>query len=427
MLNRLFAWLINRIHDLKDIALVFLSKSLTAFTVMIIMISFARSFGAEGSGVLAMILLIPGVAFSFGSLGMDTSNTYFLANKQSNPKEILGNTLIQSLFMSFLAIAAILLLFRANPSIIGELSFSYLVVALLIVPIFFVERLLQSILIGIQRFDLFSFPLLISKFIILFIVVTSIFVLKFDLLASTIIFAAALLILPVWYLAVLIKKYSFCFRFDWSLFKKTFFFAFKAYIIALLCFLILRSDLFVLNLFRGVREVGLYSVATNFFDAINLITASLALVLLPKMASLKQDGYKILNSGLKITFALVFPALLLVLLLSKPLIIVLFGSQFISAVQPFILLGVALIFWSLTTIINQYFSSIGIPFYLIFLWLGGLMLNISLNIIYIPNYGMIAAATSSLVTYFLLFVVSWVLVKINIKNNRVLIFTKNLI
>lgn len=165
---------------------------------------------------------------------------------------------------------------------------------------------------------------------------------------------------------MLIKKYGFSFEFDLDLFKRNFLFSLKSYIIALFCFLILRADIYILNIYRGVSEVGIYSVATNFFDAINLITASIALVLFPQMSSNIKDGYKILRSGLKLTSIFVIPAILVVAIFAKPLILLIFGPSFISAIYPFVFLSIALVFWSLTVIINQYFSSIGIPFYLMF-------------------------------------------------------------
>lgn len=409
MLIYFYRWFVKQFKKLYDIFVVFSSKAFTAFTVMLLMIIIARSFGTVGSGVLSMILLVPGLAFSFGNLGVDNSNIYFLANKQSNPKKILSNTIIQSLVMSALMVVIFLLFFFVYPGIIGELNPIYFYISLLIVPIFFIERFLQSILIGLQDFNLFGKPLIVTKTIILLLMAFSIFVLNSSLFVTTLLFAVSLSILPFWYLFVLIKKYGFSFEFDLDLFKRNFLFSLKSYIIALFCFLILRADIYILNIYRGVSEVGIYSVATNFFDAINLITASIALVLFPQMSSNIKDGYKILRSGLKLTSIFVIPAILVVAIFAKPLVLLIFGPSFISAIYPFVFLSIALVFWSLTVIINQYFSSIGIPFYLMFVWLLGLALNIILNIMYIPKYGMLAASISSLIAYFVLFVLSYIL------------------
>ncbi|MFA5722163.1 MAG: polysaccharide biosynthesis C-terminal domain-containing protein, partial [Candidatus Paceibacterota bacterium] len=62
-----------------------------------------------------------------------------------------------------------------------------------------------------------------------------------------------------------------------------------------------------------------------------------------------------------------------------------------------------LIFLSTATVLSQYFLSTKYPFKLTICWFLATILNIVLNFIYIPQYGMIAAALSSTITYFLVF------------------------
>ncbi len=390
-----------------NIALVFLSKSITALTIMLVLVSIARKFGAEGSGIFTMILLISSLAFSFGNFGLDNANIYYLAKKEDLDKQIFFNTFLQSLAMSLLTIFLFLILCLASPGILGSLDYTYFLIALFIIPLVFLEKLLQSIFVGQQNFRQFCFPLVLSKVLVLIATWASIYILKFDLLKTMLVFVIFFSILPLWYLSVLIKKYGFKISFDKRLFLKNFSFGLKSYLVAVLCFLILRSDLYLINIFGGLKDVGLYSVATNFFDGINLITASLALVLFPKMAFSKEKSYQVLLWGSKISLFLIVPSILITIALAKPLIVLLFGLEFLPAVTPFIILLVALIFWSLNIIANQYFASIGLPIYLILLWLGGFIFNLLLNIVYIPKFGIIAASFSSLATYAILCLASF--------------------
>jgi O-antigen/teichoic acid export membrane protein len=90
--------------------------------------------------------------------------------------------------------------------------------------------------------------------------------------------------------------------------------------------------------------------------------------------------------------------------------LILFGPLFLPSVGAFYILSIALIFWSMLSIINQYYASIGLPTFMLFLWLGGLLLNIGLNLMFIPKYGIIAAASSSLLSYFLLWLISYIII-----------------
>lgn len=394
-----------------NILLTLASKTLTALTIMIIIIIFARSFGPEGIGILTLIVLISGVAFIFGNLGIDNANVYYLSSKKDSIKQTFYNTLIQSLALSLLMIIIFLLFFALNHNIVGSLKFIYFALALGYIPFVFLERLLQSIFIGKQDFKSFSFPLIYSKLFTLSSIIVSIYIFKTNLFLTVLIFLIANMILPIWYLAILIKENGLKMSFDKNIFKKNFYFGIKAYLIATMCFLVLRSDLYILNIFHGLKEVGFYSVATNFFDGINLITVSLALVLFPKMSQDSKQSYKVLFYGLKLSLILIVPIVLFIAFISKPLIIFLFGGAFLPAIIPFFILAIALIFWSMTIIINQYFASQGIPNYLILLWFFGFLLNLFLNILYIPKFGMMAAAISSLLTYFLLWIITFVLAK----------------
>jgi len=64
-------------------------------------------------------------------------------------------------------------------------------------------------------------------------------------------------------------------------FKKAIDFGMRSYLACFLCYLILRSDLYMLSTMKGMKEVGFYSVATNFIDAMLLLSASASAVIFP--------------------------------------------------------------------------------------------------------------------------------------------------
>ena len=95
---------------------------------------------------------------------------------------------------------------------------------------------------------------------------------------------------------------------------------------------------------RGLNDVGLYSIATNFFDGMNLLASSIALVLFPLMSENKNNNYAILRKGLRIIMIIMIPTILLVMVLIKPIIALLFGPAFLPSVGAFYILSLALIF-----------------------------------------------------------------------------------
>jgi O-antigen/teichoic acid export membrane protein len=100
----------------------------------------------------------------------------------------------------------------------------------------------------------------------------------------------------------------------------------------------------MLNTLRGLNDVGLYSVATNFFDGMNLLASSIALVLFPLMSENKSKNYAILTKGLRVITIIMIPTIILTILLIKPIILILFGPLFLPSVGAFYILSIALIF-----------------------------------------------------------------------------------
>jgi len=190
-------------------------------------------------------------------------------------------------------------------------------------------------------------------------------------------------------------------------FQQTIQLGIRAYMVSVLTFLIFRSDIYLINYFKGLQETGLYSLAVGFGDGILLFVTSVALVLFPKINEDQNHGTEIvlrvsrfisLSVGIIILFTFIF---------AKLFIEKIFGLSFMSVLSPLYILLPAIYFWSITNIISQWFASKGFPWVYIRLWIPGLLLNIILNLIFIPRYGMIAAASTSLLAYIVNFVLSY--------------------
>ncbi|MGC8979340.1 MAG: polysaccharide biosynthesis C-terminal domain-containing protein [Caldisericum sp.] len=189
--------------------------------------------------------------------------------------------------------------------------------------------------------------------------------------------------------------------------KKAIDFGIRSYIACLFAFLVLRSDIYFVNYFRGFREVGYYSLAVGFCDGIILIISSIALVLFPKITENKQLSMETTLKVSRLSSLFLITVIIFAFLFSKTVINLFFGSQFINSLLPLYILLPAIYFWSITNLLNQFFASQGYPWVAVFLWLSGLIVNIILNIIYIPIYGMVAAALTSLLAYFVTFVLHY--------------------
>lgn len=390
----------------KNIAFTFVSRVLTAIFLFLTMIIISRYFGTDGKGTFTLFFFLPDLIFNIGHLGISKANAFYIVQNKDISKKIFNNSVIQSLLISFLLVFFFLFAYWLKPGIIGNLNPIYFYWALILVPVKFLEKYLQGIFIGHQRFKIFNFLVVLNNALIFILTALCVVFMNKDIRIVLLIYTISSIALSLSYLCICIKNYGFSFSFDKKLFYQMFLFGIKTYLVCLFSYLVLRVDIYMLNIFRNLSDVGLYSVSTNFFDGMNLLASSTALVLFPLMVKYHSNKYAILKKGLKLIAIVLIPLIVLSMFLIKPAILILIGKDFLPATNSFYVLSIALIFWSMTAVINQYYAALKFPNFIIWLWFLGLSLNITLNLIFIPKYGIIAAAFSSLITYFLIWIFS---------------------
>ena len=157
----------------------------------------------------------------------------------------------------------------------------------------------------------------------------------------------------------------------------------------------------MVNFFKGAAEAGFYSLVSSFGDIFFILPFSIVTVIFPKINAEDKSKKESIAKYSRISLSLAFLMAIGALLFIRPVIGLLFGEEFLASVRPIILLLPGLIAWSVAGVLGQYFFSVGYPLKLTISWFLVAVLNIILNFIYIPQYGMAAAALSSTVTYLL--------------------------
>lgn len=165
------------------------------------------------------------------------------------------------------------------------------------------------------------------------------------------------------------------------------------------------SDRYVLEFFRGAHEVGIYSVSYAVSEQSILLLASLFMLASgPISINLwetrgRQSAGNFISSLTRYYLLLCVPATIGLSVLAEPIIAVLAGAEYREGYRiiPFVALSGFLLG------LQQRFQS-GLIFYrrtvfiLIAVIIAG-MINISLNLLFVPLYGYMAAAITTLISY----------------------------
>jgi O-antigen/teichoic acid export membrane protein/glycosyltransferase involved in cell wall biosynthesis len=172
----------------------------------------------------------------------------------------------------------------------------------------------------------------------------------------------------------------------------------RAFPVLLLPFLLFRSDILLLKIWRGPQETGVYAIAAQIIDAVLLLPAAFGGVLFVSMSGRRADAREV-AAGVR---RVLWPVCLLsagIALTAPWLVPALFGRSFEPAYAMVLLLLPGAIAIAAETQFAQYFARQGFPWFLAAVWTGGFAGNLALNLYAIPRFGGLGAAVTSTVAY----------------------------
>jgi len=395
----------------KNVASTFISRILIIGMAILASIVVARTLGPAGKGALAALGAMVGIALQFGNLGLHGANIYFTAKDKSKVPFLVGNSFWFSLVIGLILFFSVYLFLSQHPGALGNIDFRLAIVTLIAIPFMLLAYLWQNILVGLNKIKAYNLILISNQVLSLIGAIGILLVLKEGIFPLIIFNTLTSIIVSFLFGGYLIKIKQFSLRFNWNLASKCLGYAFKIYLSCLFAYLVLRSDLFILNYFRGTTETGLYSIATNFVDGIFLLPSIIALLLLPKaVENLGQSGELVAKTA-RISAIVIGVICLGAVILGRPAINFMFGSLFDKSFIPLLILIPGAYFYSLAQILVQYFTAHNRLLPIVYIWLIASTLNIGLNILFIPKYGIVAAAATSLLTYLMVFLVLFVVFK----------------
>jgi len=159
-------------------------------------------------------------------------------------------------------------------------------------------------------------------------------------------------------------------------------------------------DKIFISLIINDYNVGLYAISYSFLGFLMSIVGLIGLVFFPILSkySFTKDLTHIFNKYLKLVLIIMVPLSFGAILLSKEIITLVFGASYIGGNLAFKII----MLFCLISAINNTFSNLFVThhfekYFLKLLFIAS-VLNVLLNLIIIPFYGIIGAATTTLVS-----------------------------
>lgn len=365
----------------------------------------ARTLGPAGKGVYSLALLIPSLVVTLTHLGIQWATVYYVAQRRYPVPEVLGNNIWLASWVGAagVGIGGLLILFR--DWIVPGVPVGCLLLALIIIPAELLFSYVHYILLGLQRIGTFNAIGVIHKVLTLFLVAAVVWLgrggVTGALIASILSWLATDLLLLV---AVTRSIGSIIFRINWSYVRSAVIYGIQSHIGNIFWFLTHRIDLLLVNGYLGSVAVGYYSLGVAVAEYLWMISQAASTVLLPRVAAETNERLRQMFTPLVARTVLLFTAMgaAVMFVLSPWLISSLYSDSFLPASQPLRILLIGIVALSVGRVLANDIAGRGQPLLNTYVVAMGFIVNVALNIMLIPRYGISGAAWASSASYTLI-------------------------
>jgi len=211
----------------------------------------------------------------------------------------------------------------------------------------------------------------------------------------------------------LLRKFiAFDFQFDFNLTKKIIRQSLPVGLISILALLYFKIDTLILSIFRGAREVGIYSLAYKVLENILVLWGYYMASVYPLLAKFSKEKVKyeeIFGKSLKIGFFWGVGMLVVGLIFAPLIIKILGGEEFGESITALRILLAGLPLFFVNNLFYHSFLTMGWSIEILEVIASALILNVVLNLILIPIWGYFATSGNTLVTEISIFILYYIL------------------
>jgi len=361
----------------------------------------ARTLGPSGRGLLQLLTIFPATMSNFAKLGIPVANVYCIRRRGARTSAVASNSLLLGLGLGT-ALALVCWLGRGwlLHTVLRGVPAVTLPLVLVLLPFVVLQTFFLGILQAEQRFQEYNFQQIAPTLFGLVGMALALLWLRAGLIGAVIVQTAVVALVTVWLVLRVHRRTPLRLAWDGPLAKEMLGFGGKSYVQTLAATLHRQIDQYMINVFLDPAQVGLYAVAVNLTNVLLKIPDATGTVLYPRLAALEEgDAHRatarVCRNTLFITAALGVGCLLF-----GPFgIRVLYGPRFAGAIRPMLLMLPGIVMMSLYMILTRNFTSRNRQGVNIVAAGVALSVNVGLNCVLIPRWGISGAAISTAVSY----------------------------
>ncbi len=378
----------------------FFEKILRMVMGLFVSIWVARYLGPDQFGLLSYVQSLVALVASISTLGLNNIIVRELLNSKTKDGEIFATSFVLKIVASifvFIILSLFIGIFSIDRNmniLIYIISFSIIFQSFNVVDFYFQSKVLSKYIVYINIITLF-FSSLIK--ILLIINESSLVYFALVILFDNVVLAFGYIYVFIY--KSQINKTDLVFKKDVaiSLLKDSLPLIFSTLVVAIY----MRIDLIMIKEYIDTNAVGLYAAATRLVEACYFIPIIITNSIFPAIINSKNNKRLYYERMQKLYDLIVIFAIFIVLpmsFFSNWFIEFLYGYDYKGAIDVFIVYIWTILFTSLGSVGTKWFISENLQKYLFYRTLYGASINIILNYILIPLYGIVGAAIATLIS-----------------------------
>jgi len=376
--------------------------ALRVVSAIFVTVYVARYIGPESFGVLMYALAIVSVCMAISRMGMDSILVRELSMHTKKAREILGTAfwlMVLVAGLSFLLLWAVMPLIEEDKEI--RCYILIISVGIAFQTFYVVDYRFQSLVKAKYSSIARSIALGVSALLKIYLVY-----LEVELLTIVISFALDFVWISMALLIThMVKRQPVFFtKFDKNFIRPLLRSAWPMVLSTLAIIMYMRVDQIMIKNMLGTYELGLYSAGTRIYEGWIMVFVVISTSLLPAIVKLKESAQEQYEKRLSQLFSLLFWGAMIgsvfVAIYSEEVIRLVFGQKFMGAETVFMLVMWSAPFAAIGSLTARYLIVEKMERKITVRTVVALLVNVSLNLVLIPLYGIEGASVATLIALF---------------------------
>jgi O-antigen/teichoic acid export membrane protein len=356
--------------------------------------------GPEGKGVVDVANNFLSFATLILGMGFAASNVYFLGKKKDKLNAVIGN----NIFVAFISIIFLVPFYYLHQTyhfkfLEGVTNLQMLAV-LITVPLINFKAAMINVLLGLQDIVEYNRINILDRILSLALLIIFLLIAVNPTAAIVSVLVATVVICLVQVYILIIKRKQ-APHLERGLMKDMFGYGMKAQFGNIVQKLNYRLDVFIVNYYLPIDQVGIYGIAVALGETLWGVSGSIATIMFPLASAStdKREMTRFTNQITRVSLTLIIGFSFVLALLAKPLVVIWFGSEFVTAANALIWLLPGISIFSVSNILANYLAGVGLVEKNIYSSLVSGVVTVVLDILLIPRIGINGASIATSISY----------------------------